>query len=79
MLWKENHEAWAYYTRYINTQFVYDFQALPLVFNVLQLEMTRREALILLEKLILIHKTIHDFNKEKQANGKEKSLSDQRG
>jgi len=39
----------------INTQFVYDFHALPLVFEVANIQCTRNEAFTMLEKLIMIH------------------------
>ena len=39
----------------INTQFVYDFHALPLVFEIFNIQVTRAEAMELLEKLNLIH------------------------
>ena len=39
----------------INTQFVYDFHALPLVFEIFDIQATRAEAIELLEKLNLIH------------------------
>ena len=54
ILLPENREAWDLY-RQINTQFVYDFHALPLVFNVYGIRCNREEAKELLNKLILIH------------------------
>jgi len=52
----------------IANKFVYDFHALPLVFDILKPEMTKREAIKLLEKLILIHSIItrHDEEDKKQ-------------
>lgn len=61
VLWPCNYEAWRIYG-YIANKFTYDFHALPLIFEVLKPEMTRGEALKLLDKLILIHGIItrHD-------------------
>jgi len=53
-LTEENDEIWTFY-HIINTQFVYDFQALPLVFEIYNIQCTRNEAQIMLEKLIMIH------------------------
>jgi len=50
----EDRRAWDLYTR-INNQFVYDFHALPLIFEIEGLSMSRREAKELLEKLAVIH------------------------
>ena len=58
---EENLEAWNLYCA-INNQFTYDFGALPLVFEIYNVECTRSEAKLLLEKLALIH----DLIKEKQ-------------
>jgi len=44
---------------------VYDFHALPLVFEVLDIQVTRAEARSMLEKLIMIHQLI-----TKQERGK---------
>jgi len=49
-----NNEIWELYQT-INTQFVYDFHALPLVFEIYNIQCTRNEAQIMLEKLILIY------------------------
>jgi len=53
-LTEENDEIWTFY-HIINTQFVYDFHALPLVFEIYNIQCTRNEAQIMLEKLIMIH------------------------
>ncbi len=50
----ENQEALVLYG-IINTDFVQDFQALPLIFQIYKPRMSRREAGLLLKKLILIH------------------------
>lgn len=55
-------EAWGLYQA-INSQFVYDFQALPLVFEVKNIQCTRREAEELLEKLSIIHDLVTKHNK----------------
>jgi len=47
-------EAWELYHA-INTKFVYDFHALPLVFEIHGIQCTRAEAKIMLEKLTMIH------------------------
>ena len=51
---EENRQAWELY-RVISTQFVYDFGALPLVFDVYNVRCTRQEAKELLTKLAIIH------------------------
>jgi len=53
-LWQINYEAWELY-QFINSQFVYDFHALPLVFEILKPRWSRAEAVLMLEKLIIIH------------------------
>lgn len=60
---EENSEVWDLY-HIINTQFVYDFQALPLVFEVYNIRCTRNEAVTMLEKLILIHDLITKKNRK---------------
>ena len=60
-----NYEIWELYQKFINTQFVYDFQALPLVFEVLNIQCTRHEAFTMLEKLITIHDMVTQKNREK--------------
>jgi len=47
-------QAWELYGA-INSQFVYDFHALPLVFEIFDIHCTRREAKELLKKLSIIH------------------------
>jgi len=59
VLSEANQEAWELYQT-INSQFVYDFHALPLVFDVYGVRCTREEAKVLLEKLILIHGMISE-------------------
>ena len=54
VLFPENRDVWELY-RTINTQFVYDFNALSLVFDVYGIKCTRKESKEMLEKLILIH------------------------
>lgn len=51
----------------IANKFVYDFHALPLVFEILKPQMSQNEALRLLDKLILIHGIItrHDEDDKK--------------
>ena len=51
---EQDQEIWQLYQA-INTQFVYDFHALPLVFEIFGIQATRMEAQDMLEKLILIH------------------------
>lgn len=65
----ENWDIWRLYQT-INTQFVYDFHALPLVFNVWALKMTHEEAKMLLDKLTMIHGILSQ-KKEKQHGGDE--------
>jgi hypothetical protein len=60
----ENRLAFDLYER-ISSQFVYDFHALELVFNVYALEMTEEEAMELLDRLITIHKIVTDAQKKK--------------
>ena len=62
-LTEDNDEIWTLY-HIINTQFVYDFQALPLVFEIYNIQCTRNEAQIMLEKLIMIHALITEKNRE---------------
>ena len=57
----ENNEAWELY-RTLNTQFVHDFHAQPLVFEIFGVQCTRAEAKGLLEKLILIHQMMKAKN-----------------
>ena len=54
VLCQKNIEVWRLYQT-INTQFVYDFQAIQLVFNVYAFRLTQEEAKDMLDKLILIH------------------------
>ena len=61
----ENRDAWELY-RTINTRFVYDFHALPLVFNVYGMRCNREEAKGLLDKLILIHGMVAKDARTKQ-------------
>jgi len=49
----------------INSQFVADFGALPLVFDVFGIKCTRVESRSILEKLILIHRMVTENAKEK--------------
>ena len=56
-LWECNYEAWIFYQRAAN-QFVYDFHALPLVFELYQPKLTLREARLLFEKLVIIHSAL---------------------
>ena len=48
----------------INTQFVRDFNALGLVFEIFGMCCTKGEARDLLEKLILIHSTVSQHGQE---------------
>ena len=50
----EDYDIWELYCA-INTQFVHDFHALALVFEIHNIQCTRREAKDLLNKLSLIH------------------------
>lgn len=50
----EDLEIWELYQA-INNQFVYDFNALPLVFEIFDIHCTRREARELVKKLSIIH------------------------
>ena len=54
ILLAENKDAWDLY-QVINTRFVYDFHALPLVFEVHNIKCTRAKAKTMLQKLIMIH------------------------
>ena len=62
-LWPINHEVWRIYG-YIANKFCYDFHALPLIFEILKPEMSRGEAMQLLDKLILIHSIITRHDEE---------------
>lgn len=53
----EDVEVWELYQA-INSQFVYDFHALPLVFEIHDIHCTRSEAKELLKKLSIIHDLI---------------------
>lgn len=56
----------------INTQFVYDFHAIALVFEVFHPQCSRAEAREMLEKLISIHGITKEYEdeKRKQKSGK---------
>jgi len=58
-------EAWRVYG-FVATRFVADFHALPFAMELLGLEMTRREALILWAKLNIIHS---EFTKREDEDG----------
>jgi len=53
-LWPVNYGAWELYYLIAN-QFVYDFHALPLVFELYRPRLTLAEARLLFEKLVIIH------------------------
>ena len=61
---KENHQVFEIYNL-LNSQFVHDFNALELVFQLLDLKMTRSEALLLFKKLTCIHKILVERDKGK--------------
>ena len=63
-----NYEAWQCYSLIAN-QFVYDFHAVQLVFDILNLKLTREQAILLLEKLIIIHRVMN-VHEEKDALNK---------
>jgi hypothetical protein len=61
----ENQRIWELYET-INTQFVHDFNALPLVFENFGIQATQKEAKEILNKLITIHGVITDHGRQKQ-------------
>jgi len=50
----EDKEIWDLYSL-LRTQFVYDFNALPLIFEIFGLKQTKRQAWDTITKLIMIH------------------------
>lgn len=66
-LWESNVEAWTFYLQIAN-QFVYDFHALPLVFELYQPRMTLPEARLLYEKLVILHSELTK-KPDKEDNG----------
>lgn len=61
VLWESNQEVFEIY-ELINNKFVYDFGALPFVFEALDLKMTKDKRMKLLKKMIVIHQAIADVN-----------------
>lgn len=59
-LWPENHLAVELYER-LNTQFVYDFNAVELIFQTFLygMKFSKIEAIELIDKLVLIHSIVH--------------------
>lgn len=59
-LWPENYLVVELYAR-INTQFVYDFKAIELIFQTFLhgIKFSKTEAIELIDKLILIHSIVH--------------------
>lgn len=70
-LWKCNRECFSLYNL-IASRFVYDFHAINLVFDIFSMEMSKDEAVLLLEKLIIIHremsKSDEDIKEEETKN-----------
>ena len=58
----EDLQAWELYQA-INSQFVYDFHGLPLVFEIFDIRCTRQEARELLERLSIIHDLVTKHSK----------------
>jgi len=63
VLLPENKDVLDLYEK-INTHFVYDFKALPLVFEIYGIQCTRGEAKEMLEKLIMIHSFLQKHKKK---------------
>ncbi|GAH37797.1 unnamed protein product, partial [marine sediment metagenome] len=57
-------QAWELYGA-INSQFVYDFGGLALVFEIFDIQCTRSEAKELLKKLSIIHDLVTEHGRKK--------------
>lgn len=70
VLFSENDEAWEIYRRYINRQFVVDFHAFDFIMSIVgkyfSLKMSLEEAMLLVDKLLLIHDVATRTHREVQ-------------
>jgi hypothetical protein len=62
-LWRVNREVFQIYNL-IASRFVYDFHAINLVFDIYCMKLSKDEAVLLLEKLIIIHREMSKSEEE---------------